>query len=31
MKLKIVNGMVPYKMDAGKDTVDAECGGCGDA
>ena len=24
MKLKIVNGMVPYKMDAGKDVVDAE-------
>ena len=24
MKLTIKNGMVPYKMDAGKDVVDAE-------
>ena len=24
MKLTVKNGMVPYKMDAGKDVVDAE-------
>lgn len=24
MKLTVKDGMVPYKMDAGKDTVDAE-------